>query len=123
MRVLDLRVVGHALAGVEERQRELAQRQLGLSWKSRIALAASITEPPPTATIRSGSSSLEDLDAGADLLLGRLGLDVGEHVHAGVAEVAAHLVDDAARLGSASVTSSTGAACSSRRLSSAPALK
>ena len=31
-----------------------AARARGLSWNSRIAFAASITEPPPTATIRSG---------------------------------------------------------------------
>ena len=35
---------------------ELAHRQLGLSWKSRIAFAASRTEPPPTARIASGSN-------------------------------------------------------------------
>ena len=70
---------------------------------------------------RSRSSMLH---AGADLRLGRLRLDVGEHVHAPAVEVAAHLVDDAAGL--ASAVGDDHAPCArraSRRFSSAPALK
>ena len=53
----------------------------GLSWNRRIAFAASITEPPPSAMIASASKRSSCLHAGTDLRLGRFRLDSGEHVH------------------------------------------
>ena len=44
-----------------------AARARGCSWNRRIALAASMTEPPPTATTRSAAALVEHLHAGADL--------------------------------------------------------
>ena len=48
--------------------------------------------------MQSAPNSAEDVGPGPDLRLGRLGLEVGEDVHAGSVEVAAHLVGDPSRL-------------------------
>ena len=97
-RVVDVRVVGDALAGVEERQRQLCERQLG----------ALMEEPHRLGGVEHGAAAdgddqvrlelLEHLDAGAHLLLRGLGLDLGEHAH-GAADVPPDLVGHAAGLG------------------------
>ena len=97
-RVVDLRVVGHALAGVEERQRQLGERQL----------RALVEQPHRLRGVEHGASAdgddqvgpqlLQHVDAGADLLLRGLGLDLREHADR-AGEVTAHLVGHAAGLG------------------------
>ena len=98
--MLDLRVLGDALARVEERQRQLAQVQLralveeahGLRRVEHRAAADRDDQVRPELVHRA--------DARADLGLGRLRRDRGEDVDGGaLGKVRAHLVGDAALLG------------------------
>lgn len=95
----DLRVLGHALARVEERQRQLAQRQLRVLVEQAHGLGGVDDRAAADRDDEVGLHLAQDLDAGADLLLGRLGLQVGEHAHARGHEMAADLVDRPPRLG------------------------
>ena len=97
-RVVDLRVVGHALAGVEERQGQLGERQLRALVEQAHRLGGVEHGASADGDDQVRPQLLQHVDAGADLLLGGLGLDLREHADR-AGEVTAHLVGHAARLG------------------------
>ena len=86
--MLDLRVVRHALASVEERQRQLVERQLGALVEQPHRLGRVDHRAASGRDQQVGAQLVQHLDAGAHLLLARLGLDVREHVDADSVEVA-----------------------------------
>ena len=93
--VLGLGIVRDALAGVEERQRQLAHLQLRALIEEPHSLRGVHHRAAADRDDRVGLNARQHLNAGAHLRLRRLGLDVGEHVHGGVPEVAPDLVDHA----------------------------
>jgi hypothetical protein len=72
----DLRVLGHALARVEEGQRQLAQRQLRVLVEQAHGLGGVDDRAAADRDDEVGLHLAQHLNAGADLLLGRLGLQV-----------------------------------------------
>ena len=97
--MLDLRVVRHALARVEEGQRQLVERELGALVEEAHGLGRVDHRAAADGDQQVGAQLVEHLHAGADLRLAGLRLDVGEHVHPDAVEVAADLVGHPARLG------------------------
>ena len=93
--MVDLGEVGDALARVEERQRQLAEAQLRALMEQAHRLRGIHHRAAAERDDRVGVEALELLHAGSDLLLGRLRLDSGEHVHRAGAEVATHLLGHA----------------------------
>ena len=90
--VRDLREVGDALARVEERQRELADRELRALVEQPHRLGGIHHRAAADRDDRVGVHQLQLLDSGADLRFGRLGLDPGVHVHRVRGQVVANLL-------------------------------
>ena len=97
-RVLDLGVLRHALARVEERQRQLGERELRALVEQADRLRRVDRGAAADGDDEVGAQVAHDLHPRLDERLARLGLDVGEHPH-GRVEMAPHLVGDAACLG------------------------
>ena len=76
-RVVDLGVVRHALARVEERQGQLVERELGALVEQARGVGGVDHRSASRRDQEVGPQLVEHLHAGADLSLARLGLDVG----------------------------------------------
>ncbi len=96
--VLILREARDALAGVEERERELAQRQLGMLVEEPHGLRRVDHRAAADGDDQVRRQSVQPLGPGAHPRLKRLRLDVGDHVQRIAVQVAADLVDGPARL-------------------------
>ena len=96
--MLALRVAGDALARVQERKRELAQRDLGVLVAEPHGLRGVDHRAAADGDEQVGTHAVEQFGAGTDARLAGLGLDVGDHVHRFAAQMPTHLVDGAAGL-------------------------
>ena len=96
--MVDLRVVGHALAGIEEWQRELVQRQLRALVEQPHDLGRVDHRAAAHRDQQIGTQVVEHLGAAADHGLRRFGLHFREDVDADPIQVRAHVVCDTARL-------------------------
>ncbi len=95
----------------------------GCSWKSRIALAASITEPPPTATRRSGRARLSRVTPAWIVASDGSGSTSLKTCTCRVRSLDRSRSTTPRRSLSASVTMTAASHSTSRKFSSAPALK
>ena len=122
--VLRVGIAGHPLASVEERQRQLAYRQLGVLGQQPHHLGRIHHRAAADGHDEVGTHVRDELDPGPDDLLVRLGQHVGEDPDVTGIEVTANLVDGTALTTlNSSLTMTAVVVSMVRRLSRAPTLK